>query len=131
MSTPLFDERGRDAHTYAPFRLENCLDTEWKDVRLVFDDWGWFQDAYGEDTIDGYYFNGYGVEGLIRALLFANGMDPEDPGIEYDSEGDSCYVHFNSMELALRVAELARAMIEDREALVRMIDVARTEGFED
>lgn len=131
MKTPVFDENGRDRTTFAPFLLENALSTEWRDVRLVFDDWDWVQEKYGADTIDGYYLNGYGVEGLVKATLLANGLDPDDSAIDYDSEGDTCNIHFKSTEQATRAAEMSAAMFSDRDELVRMIGVARGEGFED
>ncbi|MHC6657021.1 hypothetical protein [Aeromonas salmonicida] len=65
-----FDQQGFDKESFSPFVLHNCLDTEWKDVRLSFDDWGLFQMIYGSYTVDGYYMNGYGVEGLVKAALF-------------------------------------------------------------
>ena len=61
MKEPSYDEDGSDGETFAPFILNNCLDTEWKDVRLVFGDWDWFEEKYGSEVIDGYYFNGYGI----------------------------------------------------------------------
>src|SRR5689334_22615362 len=111
MSTPAFDEQGNDWQTYAPFQLHNALNTKWNDVRLSFEDWAWLQQQYDADTIDGYYMNGYGVEGLVKAALFAEGLDPDREEIHYNSEGDCCLIHFKKLEHAARAAELAAAMI--------------------
>jgi hypothetical protein len=131
MKAPHFDQAGHDVTTYAPFELHNALDTKWKDVRLSFDDWNWLHSAYGIDTIDDYYLNGYGIEGLVKATLFAQGLNPDDEAIDYNSEGDTCYIHFKNLEQAARTAELAAAMIGDRHTLAQMIKVAREQGFED
>ena len=131
MKAPHFDQAGHDATTYAPFKLYNALDTQWQDVRLSFDDWSWLQSTYGTDTVDDYYLNGYGIEGLVKASLFAHDLNPDDEAIEYDSEGDTCYIHFKALEQAARAAELAVAMIADRRRLEEMIKVAREQGFED
>jgi hypothetical protein len=128
---PQFDESGYDAKTYAPFKLQNALDTKWKDIRLSFDDWGWIQSTYGTDMIDGYYMNGYGIEGLVKAALFANGLNPDDEETQYDSEGDTCYIHFKDLEQAARAAELAAAMLGDSHTLAELIKIAREQGFED
>jgi hypothetical protein len=117
---------------YAPFRLENALDTEWKDVRLSFSDWDWLKATHGVNTFDGCYLNGYGVQGLVKAVLLANGIDPGDPDIKnYNSEGDTCYIHFKTVDSAARAAELSARMIRDRHAIMEMIVVVREHGFED
>ncbi len=131
MKTPEFDSDGCDNHTFAPFTLYNALDSEWKDVRLSFSEWDWMEKVYDADTIDDYYLNGYGVEGLVKAVLLTNGIDIEDSGIHWNSEGDTCYVHFQDMNLAIRVAELASEMIADGHKLREAIKVARENGFED
>lgn len=131
MKSAIFDQHGFDKESFSPFVLHNCLDTEWKDVRLSFDDWGLFQMIYGSDTVDGYYMNGYGVEGLVKAALFDNQIDPDGEGFNYDSEGDTCYIHFTTLELAIRVAHIASSMIKDKDHLMKAIKIARAEGFED
>ncbi len=131
MATPTFDDQGLDAQTFAPFTLYNCLTTEWKDVRLSFSDWRWIKAKYKSDTIDDYYMNGYGVEGLVKAALFAADLDPDDEEIDYNSEGDACYIHFKTIESAVRAAELSVAMIKDKKKLTEMIEIARDQGFED
>jgi hypothetical protein len=131
MKTPRFDAEGRDNITFAPFVLIDARDSEWKDVRLSFHDWDWIKATYGSDTVDHYYFNGYGVEGLVKAARLAAGVNPEAEGIDYDSEGDACFIHFSDIEEAVRTAELSAEMMTDPKKLAQMIAVARQEGFDD
>ena len=100
-------------------------------MRLSFSDWTWLRERHGGDEIDGYYLNGYGVEGLVKALLSQNGIGPDDPNVHFNSEGDTCYIHFKKSEHALRAAELAARMIDDRRAIVDAIAIARERGFEE
>lgn len=130
--SPTFDEHGLDSQTYAPFTLHNCLDSEWHDVRLSFSDWTWLQAKYGtESVVDEYYLNGYGIEGLVKAVLFEANVDLESDDIEFDSEGDTCYIHFQHMDQATHAAALAAAMISQEATLKAAIAIAREEGFED
>jgi len=115
----------------APFKLDDALDTQWKDVRLSFSDWKWLDATHGADTFDRYDLNGYGVQGLVAAAMFTNGIDPRDPSIHFNSEGDTCYIHFKSLDLAVRAAELAARMIRDRQSIIAMIAIAREQGFEE
>ncbi len=131
MKPATFEKDGYDSKTFTPFALQNCLDTEWKDVRLSFSDWDWLRGKWGSDSIEDYYLNGYGVEGLVKAVLFSNGIDPYGNGIDYNSEGDTCYVHFTSLETALLAAEWAAAMINDKEKILAAIHTAREQGYED
>jgi len=100
-------------------------------VRVSFSDWRWLRATYGVDKIDGYYLNGYGVEGLVKAALFQDGVDLDSPDIFFDSEGDTCYIHFKNLDLAMRAAEVAARMIMSRQSIMRMIEIARAQGFED
>lgn len=131
MSAPSFDAKGQDRTTFAPFKLQNCLATEWADVRLSFDDWGFLHGLMGTDTVDGYYLNGYGVEGLVRAALLAAGGDPDGDEMHGNSEGDTCYLHFTSLESAVAAATAAAAMMKSRERVAELIKIAREHGFED
>ena len=131
MASPIFDARGIDAKTFAPFTLQNCLATEWEDVRLSFSDWAWFQEKFKTDTIDDYYMNGYGVEGLVKAVLFAGNIDPDDEEIVYNSEGDACNIHFKTLAFAVHAAELSVAMVKNKKTLAAAIVIAREQGFED
>ena len=131
MKKPQFDEHGCDATTFAPFELEDCLNTEWKDVRLAFCDWQWFQDNYNSDTVDNYYMNGYGVEGLVKACRFSAGLEVEPDSIHYNSEGDTCYIHFTDLSDAVATANLSSTMINSIDNLTKGIQVAREHGFED
>lgn len=136
MKTPQFDSRGRDDQTFKPFVLINALDTEWSNVRLKFFDWSWFDENYGEDYKDGYYrgdyyLNGYGVECLVKATLFSNGLDPDMDAIEYDSEAETCYIYFKDMDKAVQVAELCAQMLADPLLLRSASEVALEQGFDD
>ena len=129
MKTPNFNKDGLDEQTFFPFVLINALDTQWKDVRLEFSNHKWRNETYG-DTIDDYYLNGYGVEGLVKATLFSNGIDLEN-GIEYNSEADTCYIHFEDLNLAVRVADLASQMFVDGQKLREAIQIAIENEFDD
>lgn len=131
MITPSFDSNQRDELTFAPFVLEDCRDTESQDVRLSFFNWDWLQQKYGSDSVDDYYLNGYGVEGLVKATRLLNNLEPEPDFIEFNSEGDTCYIHFTNFEEALKTAELCAAMMADISSLKRAIAAAREHGFED
>lgn len=125
MAVALF-KNGVDTTTFAPFKLFDELASKWTDVRLSFDDWTWF-----DEEVDDYYMNGYGIEGLVKACLFVNGVNPDDEGIHYNSEANTCYIHFKDLELANRAAQWAAVMANDKAVLNQMITVAREEGFED
>ncbi len=131
MKTPIFDELDSDSETFAPFVLQNELDSEWKDVRLEFSAWEWIETTYGTDTIDDYYLNGPGVEVLVKAALWSNGINPEMPGIHYNSEADTCYIHFEDMNTAIQAAELAAQSINDPQRLRDTIKIAIEQDFED
>jgi len=131
MKTPTFDADGKDKTTFAPFMLVDGRNSKWKDVRLSFHDWAWFDTKYATDKIDGYYLNGYGIQGLVQAARVAAGLPTEAEGIHYDSEGDTCFMHFTDFDEAVRTAELAAEMINDPAKLREMIRVARENGLED
>ena len=115
----------KPADGYAPFTINAIGDT----VRLSFFDWEWLEKKHGSIEIDGYYMNGPGVEGLVRAVMFANDIPTDE--IEGDSEGDACLLYFTQADLATRVAHLAAAVIKDRAQLAKTIEIARDQGFED
>ncbi|ABW33461.1 hypothetical protein [Acaryochloris marina] len=131
MKQPKFDENSSDQETFAPFILDNCMNSEWKDVRLIFGEWEWFEENFGTETFDGYYFNGYGLQGLVMAVRLDANLDVEPETIHYNSEGDICNIHFTEMAEAITTANLASEMIKDKAQLKRAIQVARENGFED
>ena len=131
MSTVNFNRDGIDKETFAPFKLINALDTEWKDVRLSFSAWDWLQELVGSDSVDDYYLNGYGIQSLVMACRLDAGLEVWPEGIEYNSEGDTCYIHFSSLDDAVQTAQLAAEMIKDHTRIVAMIAVARENDFED
>lgn len=131
MQAPIFKQQGKDSISYAPFVLEDCLATQWADVRLSFDDWDWLQQRYGDAQIDDYYLNGYGLEGLIKAMLLEEGVDVESDAISFNSEGDTCYIHFKELHQAVHVATSAARMIASEQEIKHMIQLAREAGFEE
>jgi len=130
MATPTFVE-GRDKTTFAPFELIDCRDTEWSDVRLSFSDWSWLHETHGTDTIDDWYLNGYGVQGLVLAARVAAGLNAFPEGLEPNSEGDTCFIHFEDLDLAVETAQLGQAMIGDRDKVTALVAVARENDLED
>ena len=60
--------------------LTDARESECQDVRLCFHDWDWFRDTYGSESVEDYYFNGYGVEGLVKAARVAAGVEAEEDG---------------------------------------------------
>lgn len=130
MATPSFIE-GRDKTTFAPFELIDCRDTEFGDVRLSFNDWSWLEKKHGKDSIDGYYLNGYGVEGLVLAARLAAGLEAFPDGMDPNSEGDTCYLHFKDLNVAVETARLGQEMIRDRKKIAAMVAVARENDLED
>lgn len=131
MTIPMFDNDGIDRESYAPFVLVNALETKWKDVRLSFTDWAWLEQEYGADGFEDYELNGYGLEGLVMACRVAAGLAAEAEGIHYNSQGDTCYIHFTNLAEAMRTAGLAAEMIQERDKLLAMMEVARENGFGD
>ena len=131
MKEPNFDANGKDESTFAPFLLTDARNTKWSYVGLSFHDWDWFKATYGGNTVDEYYFNGYGVEGLVKAVRLAAGLEPEAEGIDYNSEGDACFIHFSNIDEAIKTAEMAADTIKDWDKLLQIIAVARANGFDD
>jgi len=122
-----------DKTTFYPFELIDARNTEWRNVRLSFSDWDWFKKTHKSDTIDGYYMNGYGIQGLVLASRIAAGLEAYADCMEPNSEGDSCYIMFedSDLETAIETARLAHAMINDRDLLEKMIVIARDNDLED
>ena len=109
----------------------DARDTEWSDLRLSFNDWAWFDATHGTDTIDDYYMNGHGLQGLVLAARVAAGLEAYPEGLEPNSEADTCYMHFGDLETAVETAQLAQEMIRDRKKLEAIIVVAREHDLED
>ena len=135
MTTSQFDADGCDRTTYAPFELSKSRRAQSPDFIVQFEAWEWLHTAFAADLIDGeidgYYMNGHSVEGLVKAAMFANGVNLESPGISYSSEGDTCCILVRNLDEAVRVAELAADLFKDRQRLRAMIAVARDQGFEE
>jgi hypothetical protein len=124
---------GIDSETFAPVELIDQRNSQWKDVRLSFDAWDQLREVVGnsEGYLDDYYLNGYSVQGLVMACRLQAGLDPYGPGIDYDSEANTCFIHFADLNDALATAELASDMLRSRDKIAAMIGIAREHGFED
>ncbi len=131
MTTPQFDSKGVDRTTFAPFILRDARDQPWKDVRLEFSDWAWLQKEVGGDSIGGYYLNGPGVQGLVLAARQISGLEPVVNGMDLNSEGDTCYIHFTDFDEAVRTAELSLSMIKDSVKREEAASVAANSGLGD
>ncbi len=121
----------KDPTTFFPFILIDNRDSKWSDVRLSFSNWEWFKKKYGTDTINDYYFNGYGIQGLILASRIATGLEPFKEGIDPNSEGDTCYFIFQELSDATETAQLACQMINNLDLIKKMIKIARENDLEE
>jgi len=130
MKTPSFDSENFDRTTFAPIVLYNGLDRDEEDVQLNFADWAWLHGQYGE-TVNDYFLNGYGIEGLAMAARLNAGLDPEPDTIDYDAEGDACYIYFDNLEDAIETAQLLYDTRSDRTKVVGMIAIAQENEFGD
>jgi hypothetical protein len=65
------------------------------------------------------------------AARVAAGLDTLPSGIEPNSEGDCCYLHFSELDVAVETASLAQEVIRDRGKLLAMITIAREYDLED
>ena len=113
-----------DSATFFPFILRNAFGPEGEDYRLVFADWEWLHQKFGSDTISGLYLNGTGLEALIKASRLENHLPLAEDRINYNSEGDTCYIQFSRFEDACATARIAREVLQDRillEAAIRRI----------
>jgi hypothetical protein len=130
MGIPSFTDR-RDSTTFAPFVLIDCRDTEYNDIRLEFSDHDWTTQHIGNETIGNYDLNGYGIQGLVFAARSLAGLDPMPLGVEPNSEGDTCYIHFPDLQTAIETAALAQAMMTDPSKREQCVKLAVQEGWDD
>ncbi|MCP3943484.1 MAG: hypothetical protein GY710_18670 [Desulfobacteraceae bacterium] len=121
----------QDKTTFFPFILIDNRDSEWSDVRLSFSDWEWFKEKYGTDTINDYYINGYGIQGLVSASRIAAGVEPFPDGMDPNSEGDTCYFIFEELSVAVETAKLACQMINNLNNIEKMTIAARKNDLEE
>lgn len=113
-----------DSATYFPFILSDASGPEGEDYRLVFADWEWLHQKFGSDTISGLYLNGTGLESLVKASRLENHLPLAEDRINYNSEGDTCYIQFSRFEDACATARIAREVLQDpilMEAAIRRI----------
>ena len=119
---------GRVRYRAATARERACIS---KHRPLAVAAWDWLDRTAGADTLDGYHLNGYGIQGSVQAALFAANLEMRPDEVHFDSEGDTCNIHFKNLDDAVRAANLACEMINDPAALARMVRIARERGFED
>lgn len=135
MLEPQFDSEGADRTTFSPFELFDGRNFEEGTSLLRFHAWGHFQTMFGDEldhnSVDEFYFNGYGVESLVKACRLDAGLDVEAEGIEYDSEGSACYIYFSKLEDAVATARLVSEMMQDRAKIRAIVQIAKKEGFDD
>jgi hypothetical protein len=111
--------------------LPFLLVDEQGEFRLIFNDWDWLHEQLGGETFDEYSFNGYGMEGLIKAVRLMNHLSVESSNIEYNSSGDYCLIIFPDVRDAERSALLTIDVIKDGKKLIETIGVARKNGFDE
>jgi len=128
MKNPEFVD-GIDRETFFPFVLrDNRASTG--DVRLIFANWDWIDKVVGDDSLEGYDLNGYGVEGIVKAVRLQAGLGSQESGaIQYSSEGDTCFIRFSSLKDACLTAELAQAAFQDISNLRSLVIIAQEKGF--
>lgn len=109
--------------TFAPFALEDARGTEYKDVRLQFNDWDWLDEKYGEEVVEQYGLNGHELADIVELIISLNKLPIAAEAFDNNSEGDTCYFHFNRLEDAVMVAELCSDIIQDK---ARFLAVLKT-----
>jgi hypothetical protein len=48
------------------------------------------------------------VQAIVRSAMHENGVPTDD--VEFNSEGDTCNIHFRELDAAVRAADLAAAL---------------------
>jgi len=99
---------------------------EYGDFRISFADWGFLKKILGSsETIgENYEVNGYGIEGIVQTQRLDRGLEVEAPGIDYNSEGDTCFIHFSTLADAEESASLLSAAVKDKAELERLAAIA-------
>ncbi len=115
---------------FYPFELIDNRESEWSDVRISFSNWDWLKEKYGNE-IEGYYLNGYGIQGLVLAARILKGLPAYSATMEPMSEGDTCFILFGDYSEAIETVTIASEMINDKSLIMQSITVARDNGFEE
>ena len=118
-----------DTTTYFPFELIDNRESEWSDTRISFNNWDWFKETHKCDSIDDYYINGYGIQGLVLAARLASGLPAYSDSMDPNSEGNTCFLIFEDHAEALETAKLASAMITDKDKMRELVIIANDNGF--
>jgi len=114
----------KDRSDFQPFKLIDNRKSKWADVRVSFDSWGWLKKTHG-DNVDGYYLNGYGVQGLVLAARVLKRLPAYTSTMDLNSEGDTCYMIFQNYDEAIETIQIASEMINDKSLLVESIKIAK------
>lgn len=122
---------GIDRTTFHPFVLADCRETDSPCVQLQFSDHAWLLSQVGSDHIGDFYLNGYGIQGMVVAARMLAGQEPIPDDMQPDSEGDCCYLYFDSLETAVKTATIAHQMIHDASQRSACARLAEDEGFDD
>lgn len=92
----------------------------------VFSKYDW---AFELESLDDYYFNGYGIAGLLQAIIHDKGLSEKVESV--DAEGSDVLVTLNSWKAAKSLGKLAAKALGDEKKLRQLIARARELGFED
>lgn len=92
----------------------------------VFSKYDW---ALELESLDDYYLNGYGIAGLLQAIIHDNKLRENVDSI--DAEGSDVLITLNSWKAAKRLGKLASKAFVEEKKLRQLIARARELGFED
>lgn len=116
-----FGKDGIDKTSFFPFVLIDARSTASGDVRLSFDRWDWLEKHLGNTWRTGEELNGYTIEGLVLASRHNANLAPQQEGIDYNSASETCFVHFEDIDEAIKTARLAKAAISTPASALNMI----------
>jgi hypothetical protein len=71
------------------------------------------------------------VESLVKAVMLDAVLDVESEAIHFNSDGDSCYIHFKDRKETTKVATLAATMLNQPKLFEAAIRIAREHGLDD
>lgn len=92
----------------------------------VFSKYDW---ALELESLDDYYLNGYGIAGLLQAIIHDNKLREKVDSI--DAEGSDVLVTLSSWKAAKRLGKVAAKALRDEKKLRQLIARTRELGFED
>ncbi len=92
----------------------------------VFSKYNW---ALELESLDDYYLNGYGIAGLLQAIIHDNKLREQVDSI--DAEGSDVLITLTSWKAAKRLGKVAAKALRDEKKLRQLIARTRELGFED